>query len=52
MTNRRLAIVDFGLAPVLPTPGSEFAREGEGHIDIVLLPQRAPSGHSPESPIP
>ena len=38
--DRRLAIVDFGPAPLLPEAGSESTREGKGHIDIVILPKR------------
>ena len=39
----RLAIVDFGPAPVLPTAGGEAREAGAGHIDIVLLPLREPA---------
>ena len=48
----RLAVVDFGPAPVLPTPGSESHAAGEGHVDIVLRPQREPAGSTSVTPGP
>lgn len=52
MSKARLAIVDAGPAPVLPKAASETGRDGEGHIDLVLRPERAPSPPLSATPSP